>query len=188
MHPYEIQRLLKLRHKDDVLVLKRGSLYHAIRRVEQAGLIEPKGTARHGNRPARTTYSITKSGRAAQADWLKQMISAPQLERSDFMGALSFLVYLTPTEAIAVLAQRVQRLEQLTAGMSAGLAAIRGKIGRINLVESEYALAMRIAELEWVRSLSSDLQARRLTWDLETLLQQLRSSAPKAPRRKAPAA
>ena len=40
LHPYEIQRLLKERKKDDVLVLKRGSLYHAIKRLLDAGLIE----------------------------------------------------------------------------------------------------------------------------------------------------
>ena len=38
MHPYEMQRLLRERHKDDLLVLKRGSLYHAIRRLEAEGV------------------------------------------------------------------------------------------------------------------------------------------------------
>ena len=46
MHPYEILRTLKSRHKDDVLVLKRGSLYHAIRRLEVDGLIEALETSR----------------------------------------------------------------------------------------------------------------------------------------------
>ena len=36
MHPYEMQRLIRERHKDDVLDLKRGSLYHAIDRLEKA--------------------------------------------------------------------------------------------------------------------------------------------------------
>jgi len=33
MHPYEMQRLIRRRRKDDFLVLKQGSLYHAIGRL-----------------------------------------------------------------------------------------------------------------------------------------------------------
>ena len=40
MHPYEIQRVLKERKKDEVLALKKGSLYHAIGRLLKAGLID----------------------------------------------------------------------------------------------------------------------------------------------------
>ena len=51
MHPYEILRLLKERHKEEVLVLKRGSLYHAIERLLAAGHIEELDTRRNGRRP-----------------------------------------------------------------------------------------------------------------------------------------
>ena len=54
MHPYEIQRQLHLRHTDELLGLKRGSLYHAIRDLERAGLIEPIETSREGRWPERT--------------------------------------------------------------------------------------------------------------------------------------
>ena len=176
MHPYEIQRLLKARHKDDVLVLKRGSLYHAIRRLESGGLIELRKTTREGKRPERMTYGITASGRQAQVSWLKALVSAPQRERSDFMGAMSFLVYLRPAEAIEGLASRVDQLEHDIAAMDTTLEALREKIGRINVIETEYARAMRRAELDWVRGLLADLRARRFSWDLETLLRHLRSS------------
>jgi DNA-binding PadR family transcriptional regulator len=51
MHPYQMQRLLRDRHKDEILALKRGSLYHAIARVLRAGLIEIESTSREGRRP-----------------------------------------------------------------------------------------------------------------------------------------
>src|SRR3981081_4456655 len=85
MHPYEIQRLLKERHKDDVLVLKRGSLYHAINRLESSGLIESGETTRDGRRPERTTYRLTKMGKRKLLAWLRTLISVPQRERSNFM-------------------------------------------------------------------------------------------------------
>jgi len=62
MHPYEMQRLLLDRHWDEVLVLKRGSLYHAIRRLVSSKLIKIVGTSRDGKRPERTTYQITPAG------------------------------------------------------------------------------------------------------------------------------
>ena len=37
MHPYEIQRLIREYHKDAFLDLKRGSLYHAIGQLRDAG-------------------------------------------------------------------------------------------------------------------------------------------------------
>ena len=44
MHPYQMQRLLRHRHKDEILALKRGSLYHAIGRLARGGLITAKST------------------------------------------------------------------------------------------------------------------------------------------------
>src|SRR4029079_11077784 len=59
MHPYEILRLLKERHEEEVLVLKRGSLYHAIDRLLAAGHIQELDTRRQGRRPGRTAYRLT---------------------------------------------------------------------------------------------------------------------------------
>src|ERR1700743_17588 len=75
MHPYQMQKLLRDRHKDELLVLKRGSLYHAIHRLERGELIEAVRTARQGKRPERTTYSITPAGKKELVRWLQQMIS-----------------------------------------------------------------------------------------------------------------
>src|SRR6476660_9161950 len=92
MHPYEIQRLLRERHKDELLVLKRGSLYHAINRLLLAGLIETVSTGRAGRRPERTTYRITDEGERHLLQWLRQMVAVPRREASDFMTAVSFLI------------------------------------------------------------------------------------------------
>jgi len=177
MHPYEIHRLLKERHKDDVLVLKRGSLYHAINRLESSGLIESGETTRNGRRPERTTYNISKTGKQKFLEWLRTLISVPQRERSNFMGAVSFLVHLTPEEAIEVLKRRIVLLEQEIADRDRTLAEARTRVSRIHLIESEYAQAMRAAELSWVRQLVSELRSGKLDWDLKAILRILRSPA-----------
>src|ERR671932_469430 len=63
MHPYEMARIIQKRRIDVVLALKRGSLYHAVERLEREGLIEAAETSREGRRPERTVYRLTEAGR-----------------------------------------------------------------------------------------------------------------------------
>jgi hypothetical protein len=53
---------------------------------------------------------------------------------------------------------------------------------RINLVESEYLIAMLKAECAWVRNLISDISSGSLTWDLKSVLREARTSAMAAAR------
>lgn len=170
MHPYEMQRLLAERHKDELLILKRGSLYHAINRLLDLVLIEPQGTGRTGKRPVRTTYGITPAGRAALLEWIHEMISVPLQESSEFMAALSFLVHLTPKDAIPDLKQRVRWLEQNIVELDSSIASLTPRITRINLIESEYLSALRKAEVAWIKNLVNELQTGKLTWDLKAIL------------------
>jgi len=180
MHPYEMQRLLKERHKDEVLVLKKGSLYHAIERVLRARLIAVVDTKREGRRPERTTYRITPEGEQALIRWLKEMIATPRHEPSEFMACVSFLLYLTPEEAIPQLEQRAQRLEEEVATIGVVMAALIDRITRVNLLESEYLRVMRQAELQWVRGLIADLRSGQLTWDLEKIFAAIRAAKAQA--------
>src|SRR3954471_20802436 len=77
MHPYEILRVLKERHKEEVLVLKRGSLYHAIERLLAAGHIEEVDPRRNGRRPERTTYRLTEAGERHLLAALRQLVAVP---------------------------------------------------------------------------------------------------------------
>jgi len=177
MHPYEIQRLLKSRHKDDVLVLKRGSLYHAIRRLAAAALIEEVATTRDGLRPERTTYAITSAGEQALLSWLKRRLAVPFHEQSHFMGSISFLYQIDPEEAMAGLGQRLQQLQEEIDRLDATIAAVGARIGRIHVLESEYARAMRAAEAKWTREVLADLRKGELTWSFKAILRQVWGAA-----------
>ena len=98
MHPYQMQRLLRLRHKDEILALKRGSLYHAIARLLRAGLIAVRTTNREGKRPERTIYRITPEGVTEFISTIRSMVTTPRRESSEFLAAMSFLVHLDPEE------------------------------------------------------------------------------------------
>lgn len=167
MHPYEMQRLIHEWHKDDFLDLKRGSLYHAIERLRRDGWIEPVETSREGRRPERTVYRLTDGGEREVLRWLRQLLARPVREPTSFFAALSFLPHLSPESVREQLEERVSLLEAEIAGLKAVLKTMVPKIGRLVLVEVEYARAMRQAELAWVKSLREDLRTGRLTWDTE---------------------
>jgi|SRR5215469_1123485 len=176
MHPYEIQRLLRARHKDIILDLKRGSLYNAIRRLSRSGMIEAVETGRNGLRPQHTTYRLTPLGEAELVRSLREMISSPRHEPSEFMGAVSNLLHLTPEDALVQLESRAQHLEKQIAATDANVQSIVAWVGRINLLEEEYLQAMRQAELAWVRSLANELRAGTFRWNLEEIFQAVRAA------------
>jgi len=176
MHPYQMLRRLRERHKDDVLVLKRGSLYHAINRLEKDGLIEAMGADREGRRPERTTYRLTGKGEQQLLDWLQGRLANVQRSPSEFMGTLSFLVHLPPKNAATQLEARAHALQRQIAGLEAGMAQAKVFVDRINLIESEFLRAMLMAEMRWVRRLLVELRAGRFTWDLNRILKAVRAA------------
>jgi len=176
MHPYEMQRLLKERHKDEVLVLKKGSLYHAINRLLDSELIRAIKTSREGRRPERTTYRITPGGEQAMVRWLQEIVATPVREPSAFMASMSFLVYLTPTDAAAQLERRAATLACEIAALETAMKSLSTWLDRIHRVEEEYLIAMRKAELTWVRNLLDDVRSGALTWDLKKILEALQTA------------
>jgi len=180
MHPYQMRRLLKARHKDAMLALKHGSLYHAIRRLEQGGLIAVEATGRDGKRPERTTYRLTAEGERALLGSLRRMVAGPRRESSEFMAGMSFLVHLPPEEAVAQLRERVTALRTEIAALEGGLEAVRGRVARVHLIESEYLGAVLRAELEWVEGLLGDVETGRLGWDFAEVLREAEADREKA--------
>lgn len=170
MHPYEIQRLIRERKKEDFLDLKRGSLYHAIGRLQKAGLIEAVETQKEGRRPERTVYRLTDDGERELLAWLRELLSKPTPDSSPFFAAISFLPHLTPEQVVDRLEERMRVLEAEIAAFDSSLTELTPRIGRLVLLEAEYARAMRRAELSWVGSVIEEIRAGRLAWDPAVVL------------------
>jgi DNA-binding PadR family transcriptional regulator len=176
MHPYEMQVLLRERHWDEVLILKKGSLYHAIKRLLGSQLITALGTSREGRRPERTTYQIAPAGEKELVRWLREMVAVPLREPSTFMASVNFLIHLTPSDATEQLGRRAQRLEQEVSTNETVMKKLGTFLPRFLLLEGEYLLLMRKAELQWVRSLLEELRSRQLTWDLQKIFQDIEAA------------
>lgn len=168
LHPYAMQRLLKLWGKDRVVnVGQRANLYKTIRRLEEAGLVTVLHTERDQRYPERTVYELTDQGRMAAGDWLAQLIALPRNEFPQFPAALSFVMLLGPEQALAALEQRAQALSDSLAAIDANLAQFSGTLPRVTLMDDEYQRAVTAAELSWLQGVIADLTAGTLTWNFE---------------------
>jgi len=153
MYPYEMAAVLRERGKDQSRKINWGSLYTVVQNLEKHGFIEAVEVAREGRQPERTTYQITDAGRTELTDWLRELLSEPEREYTRFEAALAESAVLPPDELIELLQQRLDALEAGNAEHQAGLDALINQIPRLFLIESEYYLAQRRAEAEWVRGL-----------------------------------
>jgi DNA-binding PadR family transcriptional regulator len=157
VHPYEMASVLRSRGKDQDMPIKWGSLYTVVGNLEKHGLIEIAGSERSGARPERTVYRITDAGREELTDWVRELIGTPEREQPRFEAGLSVLGVLAPTEAVALLRTRRDELQSQVDGQRTALAQAAKDVPRIFLVEDEYDLAIRTAEVTWLDGLLAEL-------------------------------
>ena len=163
MHPYEIASTLRERHKDDSIKLNYGSLYSVVESLKGHGLIVEQQTARQGNRPERTVYEVTDAGRLELIDWLSELLCRPVKEFTRFEAGLSLVAVLPPKDVTGLLEERCRRLQQEIEQYRAlrKLTATQ-QIPRLFLIESEYRMTLREAELNWTRGLIADIASGTL--------------------------
>jgi len=163
MHPYEMKSTMKERGHDQVIRLKGGSIYDTVERLEEGGFITAQAPSREGRRPERTVYAITETGREEITGWLAELLAQPVNEYPQFGGALAFVAALDKDEVTRLLKMRIALLDSQIVGGDKQLENfLKMGLPRLFLVEGEYAVAMKRAELEWVRRLVDDIQAGKL--------------------------
>jgi DNA-binding PadR family transcriptional regulator len=159
MHPYEMISLMRERGKHESVRFRYSSLYSVVEALEREGLILPLETVREGRRPERTVYGLTEAGRVEFLSWLRELLSEPVKEYTQFAAGLTFLPALPPVEAVTLLEERVRRLESEVEEMRSRLDAVMEQgLSRVFLVESEHELVLREAELSWVRELVGEIR------------------------------
>ena len=163
MHPYEMASTMRERGKDQSIKLNYGSLYTVVEALQQNGLIVAQETEREGRRPERTVYRLTDAGRMELIDWVSELLSRPAKEYTRFEAGLSLAGVLPPEDIIALLTQRCVNLELEISQGRALLQLVQDRgLQRIHVIESEYALAMREAELVWTRNLVQEIRSGEL--------------------------
>jgi DNA-binding PadR family transcriptional regulator len=163
MHPYEMATTMRERGKDQSIKLNYGSLYTVVEALQQQGLIVAQETERSGRRPERTVYRLTDAGRMELIDWVSELLSRPAKEYTRFEAGLSLAGVLPPEDIAALLEQRCNLLElEISQGHSLLQLVKQRGLQRMHVIESEYLLAMREAELAWTRQLADEIRSGAL--------------------------
>ena len=156
MYPYEMASALRTRGKDQAIKINWGSLYTIVQNLEKYGFIEAMEVVREGKQPERTTYRITVAGRAELTDWIRELLSVPEREYTRFEAALGECAVVPPDQLVALLRQRLDTLDAANAQQETELKTFQTQIPRLFMIESEYLLALRRAEADWVRGLLAE--------------------------------
>ena len=163
MHPYEMAATMRSQGKERSIKLNYGSLYTVVDNLAKHGLIEAMEASREGRRPERTVYRLTDEGRAELEDWLTELLGTPVKEYPQFEAALSLLPVLHPDTVAELLRTRIRLLQKEIAQARIMLdTAHNARLPRLLLIEGEYHMVMREAELSWVQRLASELEAGTL--------------------------
>lgn len=162
MHPYEMYQLADAR-RGRLVKIRPGSLYHTVNRLEAERLVRTTGTDRAGNRPERTMYAITDSGRDALGRRVSDMLAAPAREYPHFPLALAEAHNLESGAVVDLLRERLGRLDQEIDELVASADGNEAP-PRIFSLGNEYLLTVARAERDWLRALVSDIDSGTLSW------------------------
>ncbi|GGJ36962.1 PadR family transcriptional regulator [Deinococcus roseus] len=166
MHPYELSRTLKQHQDDRSIKFNPGSLYMVVEQLHKAGFVQELGTDRAGNRPERTTYQISDSGRTELYSWLKEIIETPQPEYPQFMTALALIAALPPAEVLDLLGKRLIHLqEQHQQTVQYRTQTLQSGVHPLFLIEEDYRLVLLEAEIQFVRQFIPQVREWQHPWE-----------------------
>jgi DNA-binding PadR family transcriptional regulator len=116
VHGYDVRRELLSWHADEWANVAPGSVYHALKKLAEEGLLAEIATEQVGARPARTTYEITAKGEEEFQDLLRRYWWEYQPPVDSFTAAWVFVYALPPREAGAALRNRARTLRAWVEG------------------------------------------------------------------------
>ncbi|WP_433347252.1 PadR family transcriptional regulator [Micromonospora sp. CA-111912] len=121
VHGYDVRRELLSWGADKWANVQPGSIYHALRKLAQDGLLREVATEQVGARPARTTYEITPRGLGEFETLLRDLWWGTQQPADPFVAAFAFLPALPRPEAVAALRSRGQVIRAGVESMRASM-------------------------------------------------------------------
>lgn len=154
-HGYEIKNLAREADLAQWASIGYGSIYHALRRLEDEQLVEEVMTEQAGAYPQRTVYRITDAGRREFLDLLRNTCRTVHEPKYPLDLALVFVGQLPQGERVAILQERLltlQSIQQDVLEKRAQLEAAGSQFASLQAV-LDHDLMLREAEIRWMRQL-----------------------------------
>jgi DNA-binding PadR family transcriptional regulator len=108
MHGHQIRRTAQTDRTELWTDIKPGSLYGALHRMADEGLIAPLKTEQQGNLPARTIYEITDTGREELDAHRDEALRTTRLPNDPVDLALNYIEDMSEDTVRAILTNRRQ--------------------------------------------------------------------------------
>jgi DNA-binding PadR family transcriptional regulator len=161
VHGYDVRRELLSWQADEWANVAPGSIYHALKKLTEEGLLAEVATEQVGARPARTTYRITPKGDAEFEELLRKYWWEYEQPLDSFQAAAAFLPAMPRDEAIAALRNRARML--------------RANADRLRAaIDSDWMRSAKPAHVGWMLERSMLLMEAEIPW-CERIVAQIES-------------
>jgi len=163
LHGYEIKQIIE-EHMGDWTSIAFGSIYFALGKLSDEGLIEKIATEKEGNRPSRSVYQITEAGRSEFLRLLRKVWSEPEQQYFAIDIGLAFMNALPVDEIKGYLRQQVAQLEVVLQHLDSHQQEQMSQtdIPRSAEMIFEHSRAHVAAELSWTRSVLAKIEDGKL--------------------------
>ena len=163
LHGYEIKQIIE-EHMGDWTSIAFGSIYFALGKLSEEGLIEMAATEKKGNRPSRSVYQITKSGRSEFIRLLKEVWSEPERQYFALDVGVAFMNALPVGEVKGYLRKQVAQMETdlqyLDSHQQEQMS--QADIPGSAVLIFEHSRAHLIAELSWMKEILEKIEQGKL--------------------------
>jgi DNA-binding PadR family transcriptional regulator len=179
LYGYEIKQ--RIEHvMGDWTDIAFGSIYFALKKLDEEGFIRKTGTEQEAGRPSRTVYEITSAGREEFMRLLRGVWGNVERQSFDFDIALSFIGALPAQEVKDNLRKRIAGLEHVLQYIGSHeqeqVADEHTPKRLVAAVFAHHRVHLQ-AELEWTRELLESFERGEFKADLD-LLKSLESFSP----------
>ncbi|MFC7481265.1 PadR family transcriptional regulator [Luedemannella flava] len=164
VHGYLVRRELESWNVEEWAAIAPGSIYHALRKLAQEGMLEEVGTEQVDARPARTSYLVTAAGEQEFQELLRRYWWDYKAPVDPFQVAFSLIWAMPENEAAAALRHRAARLRTIAGGFTAMLASEFMQATKPVHVGWMFELSVGRAELEadWCERTADRIEAGEL--------------------------
>ncbi|MGQ5260371.1 PadR family transcriptional regulator [Micromonospora sp. ZYX-F-536] len=151
VHGYDVRRELLSWSADKWANVQPGSIYHALRKLTEEGLLRAVAIEQVGARPARTTYEVTAKGEDEFETLLRNLWWNFSEPVDPFTAAFSFLPAMPRSEAAAALRNRANLLR-------AGIESMRASL------QSDWVRNTKPVHVGWMFELWSARAEAEMAW------------------------
>lgn len=165
-HGYQVRNDLEYWGAHEWSHAQPGSIYHALKQLAKQGLLHAHETAPStAGGPPRTEYGITGAGTEEYFRLLRDALASYDQRTDVKSAAIGFIVDLPRGEVLALLAERIRRIEEWRADVRERYIAGHGpeQLGHIGEIMNLW-LHTADGESEWTRGLIGRIEGGAYTF------------------------